>query len=101
VIGAPPGAGKLPRAEHLLGRREQAFALQLLAGELALAANGFGLFAGALLGRLFESAARLHFPEQAFPLHLLLEHAERLIDVVIPDENLQNDILPVGGRAAL
>jgi len=47
------------------------------------------------MSHLSRGAARLHFPEQAFPLHLFLEHAERLIDIVVPDEYLQNDILPV------
>jgi hypothetical protein len=30
----------------------------------------------------------LHFAESAFPLHLLLERLQRLIDVVIANENL-------------
>jgi hypothetical protein len=33
-------------------------------------------------------ATELHLAEDAFALHLLLESAERLIDVVVPDENL-------------
>jgi hypothetical protein len=32
--------------------------------------------------------AELHLAEDAFALHLLLEGAERLINIVIPDKNL-------------
>ena len=34
-------------------------------------------------------AAQLHFAEDAFALHLLFQGFERLIDVVVADENLQ------------
>ena len=33
-------------------------------------------------------AAELHLAEDAFALHLLLQGAERLIDIVVPDKNL-------------
>jgi hypothetical protein len=33
-------------------------------------------------------AAHLHFAEQALPLHLLLQHFEGLIDIVVTDEDL-------------
>src|SRR5438309_16704 len=76
-------------AEHRLRlHRQQAFALQLLAGQLARAAHGFGLFAGLLLGGLFVVTAELHLAENTLALHLLLERLEGLIDVVIADENL-------------
>ncbi len=39
--------------------------------------------------------ATLHFAESAFPLHLLFERLQRLIDVVIADENLYQDPSPV------
>src|SRR5690606_23478060 len=68
--------------------RQQAFALQLLARQLAGAAHGFRLFAGFLLGGLLVVAAELHLAENALALHLLLERLEGLIDVVIADENL-------------
>jgi hypothetical protein len=35
--------------------------------------------------------ATLHFAESAFPLHLLLQRLQRLIDVVIADKNLNQD----------
>jgi hypothetical protein len=33
-------------------------------------------------------AAQLHLAENALALHLLLEGAERLIDIVVPNKNL-------------
>jgi len=82
------------RAGRRLGlHREQAFALHLLARQLAGAANGFGLFAGALFGRLFIMTAQLHFAENALTLHLLLERLEGLIDIVVANENLHACIL--------
>src|SRR4051812_3352790 len=76
-------------AEHRLRlHRQQAFALQLLAGQLARAAHGFGLFTGLLLGGLFIMAAELHLAENTLALHLLLQRLEGLIDIVIADENL-------------
>ena len=68
--------------------RQQAFALQLLARQLAGAAHGFGLFAGLLLGGLFVVTAELHLAENPLALHLLLQRLEGLIDIVIADENL-------------
>ena len=86
------GQGRLVRgagARHHPGlHRQQALALQLLAGELAGAADGFGLFADALLGGLFVMAAQLHLAEHTFALHLLLQHPQRLVDIVVTDENL-------------
>src|SRR5581483_1479358 len=77
------------RAEHRLRlHRQQAFALQLLARELARAAHGFGLFAGLLLGGFFVMAAELHLAEDALTLHLFLQRLEGLIDIVIANENL-------------
>src|SRR5256886_12196655 len=76
-------------AEHRLRlHRQQAFALQLLAGQLARAAHGFGLFTGLLLGGLFVMTAKLHLAENTLALHLLLQRLEGLIDIVIADENL-------------
>jgi hypothetical protein len=81
--------GSGTRAEHRLGlHRQEAFALQLLACELAGAANRFGLFAGLLLGGLFVVTAELHLAENALTLHLLLQRLESLVDIVIANENL-------------
>ena len=66
----------------------EAFALDPLALELAGAPNGLSRLAGASLGRLFVVATQLHLAENAFALHLLLERLQRLIDIVVTDENL-------------
>ena len=94
----------LPSADRLLRHRQQAFALSTLAGQLAGAANGFGLLTGALLGRLFIMHVPLHFAERAFALHLLLQGFQRLVDIIVADENLNQGTLsfvrPAASRAA-
>jgi hypothetical protein len=91
---ATPTAGTTPLragtgAEHRLRlHREQAFALQLFARELARAAHGFGLFTRLLFGRLFIVTAKLHLAEDALALHFLLQRFEGLVDIVIANENL-------------
>ena len=76
-----------------LGHRfwQEALALGALARELAGAAHRFGAFTRTLFGRLFIMVAALHFAESAFPLHLLFERLQRLVDVVIANENLYQD----------
>ncbi len=76
-------------------RDAASFTLGALAGQLANATNGFGLFTRTLLGRLFEIVAHLHFTEDAFALHLLLESAESLINVVIADKYLHENPVPL------
>ncbi len=72
---------------------QQAFPLHFLASQLAGAAYGLGLFARTALGRLFIMATQLHFAENTFPLHLFLQGLERLINIVVPNENLHAVIL--------
>jgi len=67
---------------------QQTFALETLARQLAGAAHGFGLFTGALFGGLLVVSAHLHFTEDAFALHFLLERAESLVNIVIANEYL-------------
>jgi hypothetical protein len=67
---------------------QQAFALQLFAREFTGTTDSFRFLSDSLLGRLFVVAAELHFAEHALSLHLLLEHPERLIDIVVTDEDL-------------
>jgi hypothetical protein len=87
--GSPKqGSQRVSGALGLHRRGQEAFALELLALELAGAAHGLGLFASALLGRLLVVATKLHLTEDALALHLLLEGAERLIDIVVANENL-------------
>jgi hypothetical protein len=77
------------------------FALGALAGQLAGAAHGFSALAGFLLGRLFKRLTRFHFPEQAFALHLLLQRAQGLLNVIIADDDLYYRTSPSGSvRAA-
>src|SRR5580700_9541245 len=83
ALGARTGA-----RHRLRLHRQQAFTLQLLAGQLARAAHGFGLFAGLLFGGLFVMAAELHLAENPLALHLLLQRLEGLINIVIANENL-------------
>lgn len=78
------------RAHDTSLSRGDAFALQALADQLAGPAHGFRLLAGALLRRLFIILATLHFAESAFPLHLLLQRAQRLFDVVFADNYLDD-----------
>ena len=84
---------------RLLRGGDQAFALGALTGELAGAANGLGLLAGALLRRLFVVHVPLHFAERAFALHLLLQRFQRLVDVVVANENLDDDTSSFGAGA--
>src|SRR5580692_10744986 len=80
----PPGVAPLGIENFFLARiGQQAFTLQLLARQLAGAPDCFGLFAHLALGRLFVRPALLHFTEDAFTLHLLLQDAQGLIDVVV------------------
>src|SRR6516164_7655998 len=68
--------------------RQQTLPLQLFAGELTGAADGFRLLPGSPLGRFFVMAAELHFAEDALALHLLLQHPKGLVDIVVTYENL-------------
>src|SRR5690606_2893961 len=72
---------------------DETLALGALARQLAGAANGLGLLAGALLGRLLIMSAHLHLAENAFALHLFLERAKRLVNIVVTDEYLHLVIL--------
>src|SRR5690606_5900460 len=75
-------------------RCDQAFALCALASQLAGATNGLGLLASLLLRGLLVVVAKLHLAEDAFALQLLLERAQRLINVVIANDYLQRSTAP-------
>src|SRR5260370_26250125 len=83
----PPGRSA---GRHLLsfGSGDKAFALGLLARELAGSPDRFALFPGRLFGGLLVQSPAFHFAKHTFALHLLLEHAECLIDIVVADEDL-------------
>jgi len=70
---------------------QEALALGALAGEFAGPADRFSALTGALFGRLFVMIATLHLAESAFPLHLLFERLQGLVDVVVANENLYQD----------
>src|SRR6516225_2799764 len=72
------------------GHGDQAFALGQFPGGLARASDGFCLLAGLALGRFFIRLAALHLAKNALALHLLFEHPESLIDIVVSNEYLQN-----------
>jgi hypothetical protein len=74
---------------------DETFALGALACQLAYAADGFCLFASALLRRLFVVIAHLHFAEDAFALHLLFQSAESLINVIVADKYLHVNPVPL------
>src|SRR5580704_14501160 len=82
---AAGGAGSQQRL-RLAG--QEALALGALAGELAGAADRFGLFPRLLFGGLFVVSAQLHLAENALALHLFLQRLEGLVDIVVTDENL-------------
>src|SRR3954468_4581169 len=82
-------AGGARRARSGLGlHRQQAFALQLLARQLARPAHRLGLLPRPLLRRLLVVPAQLHFAKNALALHLLLQRLESLIDIIVANENL-------------
>jgi hypothetical protein len=67
-----------------------------------MSANRLGLLSRALFRRLFKSPACLHFPKNAFALHLLFQYAKSLFDIVVSDENLQNySFLPADAAGLL
>ena len=63
-------------------------ALDALTLHLAGAAHGLGGLARTALRGLLIMPAELHLPENALALEFLLKRLQRLIDVVITNENL-------------
>jgi hypothetical protein len=85
----------------LLARgRDRAVKDCLLASKLAGPPERFAFLAHCLLGGLFIKASSLHFAKDTFPLHLLLQDAESLFDVVVAYENLQFKFLFLGGESS-
>jgi hypothetical protein len=75
--------------------------IQILASKFAGAAHCFCSAADAFLGRFLEMAAHFHLTENALTLHLLLQCAQRLIDVIIANNYFYHEIypLPVTGQS--
>ena len=67
---------------------EKTFALRLLARQLARTADCLGFLPRTLHRRLFIMLPELHFAEDAFALHLLLQRPKRLIDIVVANQYL-------------
>src|SRR5262249_39784939 len=80
------------RNRQILLAREQAFALRALALQLAIAADGLRALAGPLLARLLVVASQLHLAEDAFTLHLLFQRLQRLVDIVVANDDLQRQL---------
>ena len=59
----------------------------------------FSLFPVRSFRRLFVKSSTLHLAKHAFAPHFLLEHTERLIDIVVADEDLQETFPFVKSRA--
>jgi hypothetical protein len=86
--GPPDDRRAFIQDEILFGRGLEPFALQTLALHLARTADGFSGFPRPTLRRLLEMATQLHLAEDSFPLHLFLKRFERLINIVVTNENL-------------
>src|SRR5262245_47921287 len=69
----------------LLRHRDQPLALCFLARELAGTADRFGPLTVLAHRGLLVGLASLHLAEHPLALHLLLQDAERLVDVVVTD----------------
>ena len=80
LFRGPPGSSE---ASSAADPRAAAFC-----DKLAGAADGLRLFPHSPLGGFFVVAAKFHLAEDPLALHLLLQHLEGLIDIVVTDENL-------------
>jgi len=71
------------------GGGNQTLTLRLLTRELTCPADCFAFFSRRFLRWLFVEPPALHLAEDAFPLHLLFQRPESLVDIVVADEYLQ------------
>jgi len=46
--------------------------------------------------KAFHNGTELHLAENTFPLHLFLERLQRLVDIVVSNENLHAGVLGFG-----
>src|SRR5258706_10595707 len=72
---------------------QQALALQTLALQLAIAADRLRPLARPLLRWFFVVAPQFHLAKDAFPLPLLFQRFERLVDIVVANDDLQARLL--------
>jgi len=85
-------AGNRSSALSLFARlyRDETLSLCLLPRQLARPPDGFAGSARSAFGGLFVSPAAAQFAKEAFALELPLEEFQRLIDVVVADEDLDD-----------
>lgn len=69
-------------------RRALAVALSSLAICLPCSADGGGMLARTLLGRLLVVPTKLHLAINALALEFLFQRSKRLVDVVVPNNDL-------------
>jgi hypothetical protein len=74
----------------------QTLALGALTSKFASAAHSFRLLAGLLFRRFFEMRAGFHFPEETLTLHLFLQCAKGLFDIVVADDDLYDGQISIG-----
>jgi hypothetical protein len=69
-----------------------ALALEALAQQLPVTPHSFRLFTRLALRGLLVVPAHLHFAENTLALHLLLQRAQGLVDIVVTDEDLHGGL---------
>jgi hypothetical protein len=92
-------AGRLARSTRILLIRkkfllrariwEKAFALGLFAGEFPASSDCLIVLPRRPFRRLFVEPPKLHLTKHALSLHFLFENTKRLVNVVVPNQNLQ------------
>jgi hypothetical protein len=61
-----------------------------------MSADGLRFFPNTPLGWLFVGPSFLHFPEQAFTLHLSFQNTDCLFDIVVSYQDLHFVLLTIG-----
>jgi hypothetical protein len=87
---AAAGPGRLDRGKLPGGLLSQPLALHFLPLQLAGPAHGLSLLTSALLGRLLVELAGFHLTEGPLALHLLLQRAQGLFDIVVADDDVND-----------
>ena len=72
---------------------DQTFAFSELARGLSSSANCLAFLPRSPLGWLFVGFPALQFTEKAFPLKLLFQNPQCLIDIIVTNENFQSGFL--------
>src|SRR6478672_229950 len=72
---------------------DQTFAFSELARGLSSSANCLAFLPRSSLGWLFVGFPALQFTEKAFPLKLLFQNPQCLIDIIVTNENFQSGFL--------